>query len=166
MNKLAKVFLMLLWMPVVLSAQEKMRETLSSSGSSHIVYDELSSYFIQESIGQASVIHTFTSTTNFSARQGFLQPISPSTIYNGFEDTIDADIWPNPFSEILNITFNEPLIGPIKVRIYDLTGRKVYDQSFVPAPSYVLSLDILARGAYTLILESQARSFTSKLLRG
>lgn len=159
------IIFMLFFVPLAVMGQEKLKETLASAGSSHIVYGTVTSYFVQESIGQGSVINTFTSPTNYSARQGFIQPISASTLYNGFEDMIDADIWPNPFSESVNITFNEPLVGPIKVLVYDLTGRTVYNRSLAPAQSYILLLDNIARGPYLLKLESQARYLTSKLIK-
>ena len=156
---------MLFFIPLSIMGQEKLKETLASGGSSHIVYGAVTSYFVQESIGQGSVINTFTSPTNYSSRQGYIQPISASTLYNGFADMIDADIWPNPFTEIVNINFNEPLVGPIKVQVYDLTGRVVYDQSLSPTPSIVLLLDKLSRGTYLLKIESQERSLTSKLIK-
>jgi hypothetical protein len=162
-NKVA-IFI-LFFVPLSTMGQEKRKETIASAGSSHIVYGAVTSYFVQESIGQGSVIKTFTSPTNYSVRQGFIQPISASTLYNGFEDMIDADIWPNPFTETVNISFNEPLIGPINVRVYDITGRVVYDQSLAPSQSFEFLLDQLAKGTYLLKLESQARSLTSKLIK-
>ena len=41
------------------------KETLALQGSSHFVYANNKSYFLQESIGQASVIRTFN-TNNYS----------------------------------------------------------------------------------------------------
>lgn len=146
--------------------QQMIKETLASAGSSHFVYGENSSFFIQESIGQGSVINTFTSVSNYSARQGFIQPISVAVLYNGLDDMIDASIWPNPFSDEINIALNEPLLGGgLDIAVYDLTGRLVYNKSFSPNPDYTISLSNLSNGIYLLKLETQARSFTTKVIK-
>ena len=147
-------------------SQQMIRETLSSAGSSHFVYGENTSFFIQESIGQGSVINTFTSVSNYSARQGFIQPVSVAVLYNGLDDMIDASIWPNPFTNTINIALNEPLLGGgLDITVYDLTGRLVYNRSFSPNPDYTISLNSLSNGIYLLKLETQARSFTTKVIK-
>lgn len=147
-------------------SQQMIRETLSSGGSSHFVYGENTSFFIQESIGQGSVINTFTSVSNYSARQGFIQPISVAALYNGLDDMIDASIWPNPFTNTINIILNEPLLGGgLAIAAYDLTGRLVYDNTFSSSPDYTISLANLSNGIYLLKLETQARSFTTKVIK-
>lgn len=147
-------------------SQQIVKETLSSAGSSHFVYGANTSFFIQESIGQGSVINTYNSSTNYNVRQGFIQPISVSVLYDGFDEMIDADIWPNPFSTSINIVLNEPLLGgALQVTLYDLTGRLVYTEAFSPSTDYVVSLGTISGGVYLLQLETQARTFTTKLIK-
>lgn len=146
-------------------SQVKKKETLSSQGSSQFVYGTTTTYFIQESIGQASVINTFSSSTNFKTRQGFLQPLSASVLYSQIDPTIDATIWPNPFEDIINVSFNEPVIGPIQVSIYDVIGKKVFEKSFAAAPQILVQPQGLATGNYIFRLQSQTRNIIAKLLK-
>lgn len=146
-------------------AQALKKDMLASQGSSQFVYAATTTYFIQQSIGQASVINTFKSTTNFETRQGFLQPVSVSILYSQFDPTIDAAIWPNPFENNININFNEPVVGPLNVVIYDIVGRKVFEHSFAASPQILVQTQGLAQGNYMLQLQSQARSIIAKLIK-
>lgn len=155
----------LLFLIVQLSfSQSLKKQTLSSQGSSLFVYTATKSYFVQQSIGQGSVIQTFNSP-NYSLRQGFLQPISPSALIDASDTSIDAVIFPNPFVDVINIHFGEPVVGPVTAAIFDMVGRQVYAQTFTPNPRLLLEIDALAVGPYFLRLNMRTKTLTAKLIK-
>jgi len=150
---------------ITANAQLLKKDILASQGSSHFVYGANKTYFIQESIGQSTVINTFNSATNYATRQGFLQPLSVSVLYAQFDPTINATIWPNPFSDTINVTFTEPVVGPLIVSIYDILGRKVFEDTFSALQELVIQPQGLSQGNYLFQLQSQARNITAKLIK-
>lgn len=154
---------LVLWLQVSYSQLMK-KETLSSQGSSQFIFTQDKSYFIQESIGQQSVIHTF-SATNYQLRQGFLKPISASVLVNAEESSIDAVVFPNPFVDAINIYFNEAVVGPLNVKLFDLLGRQVFNQTYAPAQNLLVEISQLAQGQYFLTVEMRTKSLTAKLIR-
>lgn len=144
--------------------QQKPRETTASSGKSTIVYTPSTTYAIVESIGQASVAGTFN-YNNYDLRQGFLQPVSISALYEGFDESIDAKAYPNPFTSQVTIAFNEPVVGPLDVALYDTNGKLIFKNTLDAAPKLVLSFDFLASGSYFLRIKSQGRLFTANLIK-
>ena len=155
----------LLGVSISAKSQISGKETFASAGSSHFIFNENQGYFIQQSIGQASVINTFITETNLSLRQGFIQPLDASMLVNVFDDTIDAAIWPNPFFNSVNIRINEPLVGSMRVIVYDLVGRVLFDKLMTPTVEFSIPLERLSQGTYLLLLQSKARTFTTKLIK-
>ncbi|MEL6812456.1 MAG: T9SS type A sorting domain-containing protein [Bacteroidota bacterium] len=158
------IFTTLFLVAQVSFSQFMKKETLASQGSSHFVYSGNKSYFIQESIGQGSVINTFN-TNNYSLRQGFLQPISASVLIDASDTSIDAVIFPNPFVNAINIYFNEPVVGPLDIKLFDLLGRRVFSQVYSPNPTLLVEIDQLAMGQYFLTVEMRTKSLTAKLIK-
>ena len=72
------------------------KQTLGQHGSAQFIYANNKSYFLHQSIGQASVIKTYNSN-QYQLRQGFLQPIKATLINSGFDTTIEVSTYPNPF---------------------------------------------------------------------
>jgi len=140
------------------------KQTLSSQGSSHFVYANNKSYFLQESIGQASVIKTYD-TANHSLRQGFLQPISATIISDNLNDELDGYIYPNPFYDHINIRFREPVYDDITVTMYDVLGRLVLNQVYSPLQLLVLNFNDFSSGTYVLRIQMRSEVLTAKLVR-
>jgi len=164
MKKQLTTILCLLLFQMVFSQLLK-KETLASQGSSHFVYANNKSYFIQESIGQASVINTYTSSNNYSLRQGYLQPISASGINSSSDTTLDALIFPNPFTTVINIRFNEPVIDVVSVMLYDILGRAIINRQYNPEDTIVINLNDVSSGTYILRVRMRAQELTANLIR-
>ena len=147
-----------------LFGQSMMKQTLSINGSSEFVYANNKSYFIQQSIGQASVINTFDSN-NYQLRQGFLQPIKAALVNNGFDTEIDVAIYPNPFQENINLDFQETLVDVITISLFHITGQLIHQETYDPIESLSLQYNNLASGAYILRGQMRAQSFTIKLIK-
>ncbi len=140
------------------------KETLSSQGSSHYVYAKNKSYFIQQSIGQASVIYTYTAG-NYDLRQGFLQPVSPSALYGDANDPLNAVIFPNPFVNEINIHFGEAVNDQITILIYDILGRLLYERVFNQNQSIVVNVSNLSNGTYLMRVQIRQQTLIAKLVK-
>ena len=85
------------------------RATTGAAGSSENVTINNKAYIVQQSIGQASVIGTF-SDENYTFRQGFIQPnVLAKIIDLAIPLSLDAIIYPNPFLESVTISFSEQI---------------------------------------------------------
>lgn len=138
--------------------------TLSNQGSSHFVYSNNKSYFIQESIGQASVTFVYN-TRNYSLRQGFLQPISPSGLQGDSDTDLDGYFYPNPFENFVHIRFNEAIFDMLEVSLYDALGRTIYNKTYEPVQELNLDFESVSSGSYVLIVKMRSKSLLAKLIR-
>lgn len=164
MVRITVLIVCLLFSIGTIHAQLLKKQTLVSAGSSHFVNANNKSYFIQESIGQHSVINTFDAN-NYSLRQGFLQPISPNVL-NGSDDTVlDGFLYPNPFVDEIHIRFNEPIISEIQLYMYDALGRVVYQQTFQAQQEINLRFSALADGNYFITATMRNQKFVAKLIK-
>ncbi len=164
MKKKCILLVTALMMLQLMVAQTMKKQTLAIQGSSHFVYANNKSYLIQESIGQLSVINTFE-TNNYSLRQGFLQPISPSGISNQSDFRLEAIVYPNPFVSMFSIKFNEPVVDIVDLKLYDLLGRLIFNQEFNPEEMIAIDLGELSSGQYILRVKMRAQEYTASLIR-
>ncbi len=108
------------------SSEQLVRSSTGVSGSSEIITNNNKTYVVQQSIGQASAIGTF-SNVDYILRQGFIQP---NVLAKIIDDTIplnlEAIIYPNPFVESISISFNEKISDKIEVVVFDVLGRMVF----------------------------------------
>jgi hypothetical protein len=145
-------------------SQSLKKETLTNQGSSHFVYANNKSFYLQESIGQTSVIRTF-STQYYSLRQGFLQPVNAAFLNDNITTTLDAIVYPNPFTQTVNISFNEPIFDVLNIYISDLMGRIVYSNTFNPNQILTIELNDVTNGVYLLHVRMRQKSLISKIIR-
>lgn len=145
-------------------AQIKMKETLSSQGSSHFIYANNKSYFIQESIGQSGVTFVYN-VDGYSLRQGFLQPISPSALNGDSSTDLDGYFYPNPFDNDIHIRFNEAIFDVLQVTLLDVLGRTIYDNEFSPVQALDLDFGSVSSGNYVLVVRMRSKTFLAKLIR-
>jgi hypothetical protein len=106
------------------------RSTLAEAGFSVRASIEGRTYAVQASVGQASAIGTFFGI-KYSAIQGFIQPYTFSTGKEPLPfSNLLVTLFPNPFSEELNISFSKQIKGTVEVEVYDMMGRTVFSKSF------------------------------------
>ncbi len=146
------------------SGQGMMKQTLGIHGSSEFIYANNKSYFLQQSIGQASVINTYNAN-NHQLRQGFLQPIKAALINSGFDTTIDVFIYPNPFDETINLEFEEVLIDEIIITLHNIIGQQLYQEKFAPSENLTFQFHNLPIGTYVLRGQMRSQTFAAKLIR-
>lgn len=140
------------------------KETLSSQGSSHFVYANNKSYYILESIGQGSVIQTFNAS-NYSLRQGFLQPVSASALTSSVDSNLEATIYPNPFTTQVTIQFNEPVLDELNVSLYDVLGRLIFEKTYQPNQQITITMNSVVSGQYLLYVKMRSQVLKAKLIK-
>lgn len=147
------------------TAQIKKKESLGINGLSAFVYsDNNTGYFIQQSIGQQSVINTFD-RPDFSLRQGFLQPINPLLINHRFDTKLDAIVFPNPFTNQIQVKFIDPINRNLIVRIFDMSGRLILRREYQDTQNLNIVIGEIAAGIYNLRIDNGNKFLESKLIK-
>ncbi|GGD26109.1 T9SS type A sorting domain-containing protein [Hyunsoonleella pacifica] len=141
------------------------RSSVGIGGSSKTFQTSKGKYTISQSIGQASVIGT-ASTSGYYLRQGFQQPHSKIVIKTSKESSsLKALVFPNPFEERVTISFKETIKTKVIVEIHDVSGKLVYKSQFLPSKTIQLNLNSLSTGSYILKAHTDDKILNSKLIK-
>lgn len=141
----------------------KLRSTLNIGGSSKIVMSDGRQYYLQQSIGQPGITG-LSQNNNYQLRQGFIQPLvsSANSITPG---TLQATIFPNPFSENIIISFYEKMPDFLYVALYDLNGKIVYFKKYGASPDLIVNAGYLRPGAYFVRISTTTKYYYSKIIK-
>lgn len=145
-------------------AQEIMRSTVGVSGASSLVSSGSKQYFVQQSVGQASVIGKFQSN-GMVLRQGFIQPPSLSSKVIPEETNLQAVVYPNPVNNDVNITFKEAVTESVYIRVFDMLGRSVYNEKLNAAQQLNINLSFLASANYIFLINTGEKQFKANLIK-
>lgn len=119
--------------------------------------------YIQQSIGQSSVIGTFATSTAYLS-QGFLRGVM--ALSKEILPPFAAIAFPNAFVEQLWLRFMSEHNDPTQVQVYDSQGRKVYEQLHQPINREIeLQLPSLAVGLYLVQLTSGQRHTQIRIIK-
>jgi hypothetical protein len=141
------------------------RSTIGISGTSENVTVNNKQYIVQQSIGQASVIGTF-SDSDYILRQGFIQPnVLAKIIDIAIPLNLEAIVYPNPFVENITIAFTEKITDKIEVHAFDLLGRLVFSKSYLADQNLKVNLPNLANAEYFLKVTVNNKQFLKKILK-
>ena len=141
----------------------KLRSTVSNGGSSKIFISNDHQYYLQQSIGQSSVIG-LSQDDNYLLRQGFIQPLKDSINPITFE-TLLAIVFPNPFSEHLTVSITEEISDILYVTLYDLNGKIVYFNKYGAIKDLNLNLHSLAPAVYLIKVNTSTKCFYAKMIK-
>lgn len=159
-----RTFLLLLFlMPLGLSSQVVLRQTLSVGGSSGISNSGQGNYFIQQSIGQLSVINTF-SVENKTLRQGFLQPLRRGVLGNN-PNELEMVVYPNPFVSGVVVDLENTDNDKIGMSLFDITGRLLVTDDYENNTQLVVPLEHLSKGVYFLKLQVGQQENIKQLIK-
>lgn len=148
-----------------LNAQVKKRETLGINGLSTFVHTNSNhNYFVQQSIGQMSVINTFD-INGYRFRQGFLQPINPSILNSRFDINLEAITFPNPFVNLVKVKFLDPINNDLLVRVFDMYGRLILSKEYQFTQNLEIKIGEIATGVYNLRIDSGNKFMETKLIK-
>jgi len=141
------------------------RSTLGVGGFSKTITTNQGSYVICHSIGQTSVIGTF-SKNDYTFMQGFQQPISSSGIFQlPFGKDLFASLYPNPFYHYINISFSDPVIQDIFVSLTDITGKTIFSDKYPASQLITLHLDHLNAGLYILKVTAGNKQYRANIIK-
>ena len=136
-----------------------LRSTIGSTGPSSIRNNNL-----QQSIGQASVIGTF-SKNELTLRQGFLQAQSTNNTVDQSTEGISGQVYPNPFSYQLVLAFDQTINTEIQLELYNVVGELVYTNRYDQNQEIDILLDHLPSAEYVLKVIANQNVFVSKLTK-
>ncbi|MFX0556908.1 T9SS type A sorting domain-containing protein [Maribacter sp. CXY002] len=145
------ILLVFLLVPLGLCSQALLRQTLSVGGTSGMVTSGQGNYFLQESIGQLSVINTFT-VENKSLRQGFLQQLRLGVLGSN-PNILEMVVYPNPFVNGVVVNLENTEADVIGMFLYDITGRLILNDVYDNNTQLAIPLENLSKGAYFIRLQ-------------
>jgi hypothetical protein len=157
------LLLLLLYQPVKAQEPAKLISTLNIGGSSNTLTIDSRYYYYQQSIGQSGIIG-LSGGKNQLIRHGFIQPVAgrESSMLAG---DLRVEIYPNPFSGYIIISFPERIQDAIYVTMYDLNGRIVYLKKFMTTEELNLDVSGLACSIYIMRVNTTTRSFYAKVIK-
>lgn len=119
---------------------------------------------ISQTIGQQSAIGN--STKEALVIQGFQQSYWSSFIASNEKTKITTLTYPNPFTDIVNFQFSEPIKEEMTILVFDVTGRLVFQQKKLVDNSIVtISLSKLPRSEYLVQLQSKTITHYNKIIK-
>ena len=77
--------------------------------------------------------------------------------------TIEALIYPNPFSDVLNVQMKET--SDYAVNVFDVTGRNVLSTNIKNSNAILLNLNELSKGKYTLLISSKEGILSKSIVK-
>lgn len=147
------------------NAQSIARSTVGSAGSTVTVVANNKTYFVSQSIGQASIIGTSTSN-GYTIRQGFQQPPSSIIISKPLPGNgLSANIYPNPFSQSVQVALESKVNQNVTIVMHDLTGRIILNRNYAPSQLIELSLKDIANGDYIISVLTGQKRFTTSIIK-
>jgi len=165
MKTLFVITFVLLCFVMSLRAQSIIRSNVGAAGSSQSVTANDKTYYVSQSIGQASVIGTSTQSGH-TIRQGFQQPPNILIVDGPLaaEDLLTT-IYPNPFSQSVNVAFNEEIDEEVSILLWDITGKIILNKDFQPAQLITVPLETISNGEYILNISSGQRNKTTTIIK-
>ena len=161
---MSRIFFIILIFISFHSNSRDYRAVLNVSGGSKTLKTFDKSYRVQYSIGQQGPIGK-VSTMMVNARQGFIQPPKFIETNSILDKLLKVKISPNPFMEALDVFFSEEIKNKIKVKIYDLMGKLVFDDELPTKAQHKIYLNSIPESQFILRLESKEKYFQTKIIK-
>lgn len=141
------------------------RSSSGSGGSSKNISTSNGTYNVSQSIGQGSVIGT-TTKNGYSILQGYQQRVvSRIPSLSLTDQSLPAMVYPNPFSESINILFRELITDDVLIMVFDATGRMVISKKMTASILVTVPLSQLPKGAYILKAMCGNKKFSAGILK-
>jgi hypothetical protein len=163
-RKKLKLFLFIVWLAFSANGQITSRSTFSMAGLSKTITAENNTYYVNQTIGQKSVIGTYKNK-NYEIRQGFQQPITLAKIANQNNLELSALVYPNPVEEKVNIRIAENLKTKLTITVYNVLGKLLYTNKKDYLQKFSLDMKFLSSGNYFLKLSANGKNQTYKLIK-
>ena len=142
----------LIFSSVLVFGQQNTSPNLVSAAGGSLEGWGLTSLKMDFSIGEIIINTGFSD--DFIITQGFHQEnVYLSTLKESIN--IDLTIFPNPTTSSINIDFHDVINAPIKLDIYDASGKQWGITDLIYEQTHNISLEGLAEGIYFLFLENK-----------
>jgi hypothetical protein len=141
-----------------------LRSSMGNTGSSTLVETTKGVFILSQSIGQNSVIGTFTNK-GYILMQGYQQPLKTLNVESVENSSLNLDIFPNPFTSGFSLAIQERLKEDFEVSVYDLNGRTIFKRVYKPVNLLEIQIENLSSGTYMLMVRTGARIFRAKLIK-
>ncbi len=139
------------------------RSTLAEAGFSVRASIEGRTYAVQASVGQLSAIRTYYGIKN-TAIQGFIQPFTIATLKEPPPlSNLLVSVFPNPFSDLLTISFSKPTLGTVEVEVADILGRIVLSKSYLAGQALEVRFNPISPGIYILKVTYKNQAYLKKI---
>ncbi|ARV09014.1 hypothetical protein BTO05_04955 [Winogradskyella sp. PC-19] len=138
---------------------------LGTAGSSTTVATANGTYLVSQSVGQASVIGTHSSSNGYIVRQGYQQPLENLNSTVNTTVNLNAKVHPNPFTRDINISFSSIIKNNVNIQLFDVLGKLIYSDKHTASQTINLQLGHIQKGTYFLKVTSKNKSFNTKLIK-
>jgi hypothetical protein len=160
-KKFIVVGLVMFGLNFILNAQSLRNDMISAMGGNYQSADL--GFTIHQSIGQSTVIGMF-SNSSLSLSQGYLRGMQ--VLNKEVMAPFEVIPFPNAFADRITFRFVTDNAEETLFTIYDMNGRKVFDETLLPVGNEVLlDLDFLANGLYLAILRSGNRIVQKRIIK-
>lgn len=125
---------------------------------------QFGNYKVQQSIGHMGITGSIKNQ-NRTVIRGFLLPQSTATTSTP-TPTLDFNlsVYPNPFVDYVEFSFDTPVTGDMAVRLHDVTGQLIYDNIIEAKQEQRIQLSHLAQAEYILSVEVMGKFFSFALV--
>lgn len=138
------------------------KSTVGVSGYSKTLASNDKFYNVSQSIGQASVIDTYRNN-GYTILQGYQLANIPRNVSQlVIDNKLKAIVFPNPFLESIQISFEDQITNDISVVVFDIMGRIIHQQKFPPSQLIKLNLEHVPGGIYVLQVTVENKQFIAK----
>lgn len=121
-------------------------------------------YIISQTIGQQSAVGN--SNKDAVVIQGFQQSLWSSHIASNEKTEMIVLTYPNPFIDLVNFQFSNPIKDEISVYVFDVAGRLVHQQKG-QSENAILTINLLKlpRSEYLVQLRSMTMTYYTKIIK-
>jgi hypothetical protein len=142
-------------------SQKLHHQMVSSQGGNTTAF---SGEIFKYSIGQQSV--TGTTKGNVITQQGFQQSNWKKIIATNNTVRVNTTTYPNPFEDIVNFQFSQPVGDQVSILIYDILGRQVY-YNMIPVTEnkIIANLQELQSAEYFVKLSNNSFTYHTKIIK-
>jgi hypothetical protein len=116
--------------------------------------------YVSQTIGQQSVTGTY-SADGAVYSQGFQQGMWGKYISSNNSSStnkITTITYPNPFVSTINFQFSEPIAGLISIRVFDISGKLIFNQE-QKADDNLLKVDMSQLAGTNYLVQLSAPNF-------
>jgi hypothetical protein len=163
-KNLLKIPIFLLFVLLVKSAsgQQLHHQMLSSMGSTSALK---SGMIVLQTVGQQSVTGN-ASVAKTSIQQGFQQSMVAKFFPIYGVNTFVTTVYPNPFSDVINIQFSQSIAGELSISLYNMFGVLISQHKKQDPPlSLSFNFEYLPSGSYIIHLTANNYAYSKTLIK-